>query len=298
LNPGADLGYDGEMKTRTWLVVGLSLALGGSAAAQPAPAATKKAPAARPPAKKGAKAAPKVDLSPTITALASASVDDAVKAAETLGASTDPAAHEALLDALAFGLPASVAIAAIQALALRPAPPDVVSLRRYAGHQNRSVRAAAYTALALYPSPAAQQVLLAGLRDLDGGVRAAAAAAAAKGHVRDSVPPLLELLARNEEAAAKALAAMADAELARKLADQLGKLPDAILAQTLGMVLRRADFGPDPARVELVRAIGKIQDAAAVGALTEYLDATPKNPPRPSRVEAQKTVEALLGGGK
>ena len=75
-------------------------------------------------------------------------------------------------------------------------------------------------------------------------------------------------------------------------------VPDAILAQTLGMVLKRTDFGPDPARVELVRAIGKIQDPQAVAALTDYIDSTPKNPPRESRTEAQKMVEARLGGGK
>ena len=41
-----------------------------------------------------------------------------------------------------------------------------------------------------------------------------------------------------------------------------------------------------------MRAIGKIQDRAAVTALSDYVDATPKNPPRQSREEAQKMVEA------
>src|SRR5437762_2484626 len=88
---------------------------------------------------------------------------------------------------------------------------------------------------------------------------------------------------RSRSIPGRALAQMADVELARKLGDQLGKMPDAILAQTLGLVLKRADFGPDPARVDLVHAIGKIQDPAAVSALTDYVDATPKNPPRQSR---------------
>src|SRR5262249_44228743 len=157
---------------------------------------------------------------------------------------------------------------------------------RYAGHHNPMVRSAALGSLAMYPDPVARKAVIAGLRDLTGAVRAAAAAAVAKGRMRDAVEPLFALLARGEDSAAKALAAMADTDLARKIGEQFGKVPEAILAQTLGMVLKRNDFGPDEARVELVRAIGKIQDPQAIAALTDYIDATPKNPPRQSRQEA------------
>jgi HEAT repeat protein len=264
--------------------------------AQPAGAP---APAAKAPAKKDKKAkAVKVDLGPNIAALSDANLEAAVKAAEALGASTEPAAHEALLDALAMGLPPTVAIVAMSSLAQHPAPPDVTALKRYARHRNPMVRSAALGSLAMYPDPAARKAVIAGLHDMTGAVRAAAAAAAAKGRIREAIEPMFELLGRGEEAASKALAAMADADLARKIGEHLGKVPDAILAQTLGLVLRRNDFGPDPARVELVRAIGKIQDQAAVAVLTDYVDATPKNPPRQSRQEAQKMVEARLGGGQ
>jgi len=265
----------------------------------PAPAATP-APAKAPVAKaapKGKKG-PKVDLTPQITALASANVEDAAKAADALGASTEPAAHDALLDGLAFGLPAPVAVPAINALAAHPAPPDVAALRRYATHHNPAVRGAALGALALYPDPAAHALVVAGLHDPVGLVRGAAAAAAAKGHVKEATDTLLALLAKGEEPAARALAQMADGDLARKLGDQLGKVPDAMLSLSLGILLRRADFGPDDARVDVVRALAKITDPSAVTALTEYLDATPKNPPRKSRAEAQKIVEARVGGGK
>lgn len=301
------------MRSTTWLVMGLAVALSTSVSAQgPAPAATPVAPAApkaapKAPApkapkgpkgpKKGAKAA-KVDLAPTIAALWGASNDTAAQAAETLGASPDPAAHEALLDALAVGMSPVVAIATINALAQHPAPPDVAALTRYANHHNPQVRSAAYGALAMYPAPDAKKALVAGLHDMNGSARGAAAAAVAKGRVREAVEPLFLLLARSDEPASKALAAMADADLARKIGDQFGKVPDSILAATLGLVLKRPDFGPDAARVDLVRAIGKIQDPAAVTALSEYVDATPKNPPRESRQEAQKMVEARLGGGK
>jgi HEAT repeat protein len=137
---------------------------------------------------------------------------------------------------------------------------------------------------------------VAGLRDPAGSVRNAAAVAAARGRVRDAVDTMLLLLAKGEESSARALAALADPDLARKIADHLGKVPDASLALCLGQILKRGDFGPDPARVEIVRAIAKIQDSSAIAALTDYLDATPKNPPRPSRQEAELVVEARLGG--
>ncbi len=302
------------MRSTTWLVMGLAMALGGPATAQgpaagapaqptttapKAPAAAKAPATPKPPKapKKGAKAE-KVDLAPTISALWAANNDAAVKAAEALGSSVEPAAHEALLDGLASGMPPAVAMAAINALVMHPAPPDVAALTRYANHHNPQVRGAAYGALAMYPAPDAKKALVAGLRDMNPTARSAAAAAAAKGRVREAIEPLFELLARSEEPASKALAAMADGDLARKIGDQFGKVPEKILAQTLGLVLKRTDFGPDAARVDLVHAIGKIQDVAAVNALTEYVESTPKNPPRQSRQEAQKMVEARLGGGK
>ncbi len=295
------------MRSGTWLVVGLACALVGPAAAQgPAPAAgapvqptaPKAAKAPKGP-KKGAKVvAVKVDVPATVAMLWGGSNDAAAKAAETLATSSDPAAHEALLDALAIGMPPAVAVSTISALTAHPAPPDVAALVRYSVHHNPQVRSAAYGALALYPAPDAKAAIVTGLHDMNGSARDAAAMAAAKGRVREAIEPLFELLARSDDGVSKALSTMADAELARKIGDQFGKVPEPILAQTLGAILKRPDFGPDPARVDLVRAIGKIQDASAVGVLTDYLDATPKNPPRQSRQEAQKMVEARLGGGK
>jgi HEAT repeat protein len=268
------------MTTRTWLVVGLVCALAGSASAQ----ARKKPP-------KG------VDLSPTVAALNGPELEPAARAAETLGASSDPAAHDALLDALAMGLPKDVATVAVGALAMHPAPPDVTALVRYAHHHTPSVRQAALAALASYPDPVAKKAIVAGLHDTVASVRGAAAAAAAKGRVRESLDPLFALLARGEEPAARALAALADANLVRRIGDQLGKVPEPTLAQTLGYILKRADVA-EPLKVEVVRAVGKIQDKAAVTVLSDYVDATPKTPEKESRTEAEKMVEARVGGGQ
>lgn len=265
-----------------WLVVGM-VAAAASASAAPK--------AGKAPAKKAE------PIAPLVTALWAADVEGAAKAAEQLGALDLAAAHDALLDALAFGLPAAVAIPAMAGLTVHPAPPDVAMLVTYARHRNPTIRSSALGALALYPDPKARASVAFGLHDSMGVVRAAAATAAAKGHVRESHEALFALLARGEEPAARALAQLADPELARKIAEQLGQVPDATLALCLGLVLRRSDFGPDPARVELVRAIAKIQDASAVTALTDYIDNTPKNPPRPSRHEAEMVVGARLSGG-
>lgn len=294
---------------RLW--VGLVLAVAAPAAAQPAepppaagaPATPKPAPKARkapkaPKApKKGAKA--KVaEISPAdVAALSGANLEAAAKAAVVLGTLDVPAAHDALLDALALGLPAAVAVPAIASIAMHPAPPDVIGLKRYAKHQNPTVRSAAIGALANYPNPEAHAVIVAGLHDPVGLVRGASASAAARGRVRTAIDALFLLLAKGEDASAKALAALADAELAVRIANQLGKVPDATLAVSLGAILKRADF-PEGAKVEIVRAIAKIQDATAVSVLTDYIDATPKSPPRTSRQEAVMVVEARLGGGK
>jgi HEAT repeat protein len=228
--------------------------------------------------------------------LVSADAEVAARAALVLGAAAVPEAHDALLDALALGVPAAIAGDLFAALALHPAPPDVAALRRYAGHRNPVVRTAALGALTAYPDPAAQAAIVAGLHDPIASVRAGAAAAAAKGRVRSAVDPLLALLAKGEGPAATALAALGDAELARVLGDQLGQIPDGALATCLGLMLKRPDFGPDPARVQVVRTLAKIQATEALAALTDYLEATPKAPPRPSRHEAELVVDARLGG--
>jgi HEAT repeat protein len=238
-----------------------------------------------------AKKAGKRDLSAEITALNGADYEAAARAADALGASTDPAAHDALIDALAMGLPAAVTANAFVALAKRPAPLDVKTLARYATHHAPVVRANAIAALATYPGPPAKAAVVAGLHDPIASVRKAAAEAAGKGHVRSAFDALVALLAKGEEPAARALAAMADTELARKVADQFGKVPEASLALTLGLIIKRPDFGPDNVRVEIVRAIAKIQDKSAVAALQDYVDSIPKKEQRPSKQEAQGVID-------
>jgi HEAT repeat protein len=233
---------------------------------------------------------------PAATALIGGDIDAAAKNAAELADSAAPAAHDALLDALSTGLHPKVAAIALAGLARHPAPADLTVLLIYAGHRNDDVRAAAVAALGAYPDPASRKAAVAALGDDVGKVRIAAADAIARGKFREGVERLLALLDKGDAAAPPALAALADADLAHAIGEHLGTAPAGALAQTLGAILKRSDF-PEPARVQVVRAIAKIPGGEATAALTDYVESTPEKPPRPSRKEAESVVESRLAGG-
>jgi HEAT repeat protein len=230
-------------------------------------------------------------------ALAGADLDAAAKAAAVLGRDRSQAGLDALLDALALGLHPQVAIAALDGLAARKKPAALDTLVAYREHRNPKVRASAVVALAALDDRRVDKHILAALHDGDVKVRAAAAGAVAQRKLRGGVEPLLRLLTKGDEAAAPALAALADPELARRVAETIGKAPDRLVALCLGAMLVRPDFKPDGARVELVRALGRIEAGEALEQLTSYLSSVPKNPPRQSRKEAERLIQIKLGGG-
>jgi hypothetical protein len=75
----------------------------------------------------------------------------------------------------------------------------------------------------------------------------------------------------------------------------VGQVPDGLLCQTLGDMLLRADFGPDPIRIEVVKTLSKVPGADSTSALVEYVAATEKDKLRPSRAEAQKVIDQRSG---
>jgi hypothetical protein len=264
------------------IVLGVALAA-GVASAGTAPAGHKPAP----PAEK---------VTVDAAALAGGDLEAAAHQATVLGDDGSEAGHAALADALATGLAPKVAAVAIASLARHPAPTDVALLRVYAGHRDEPVRAAAVLALGAYPDPVAKKTVVAALGDDAEEVRTAAAGAVAKGKIREGVERLFALLDKGDAAAPPALAALADADMAHAIGEHLGTAPAAVLAQTFGAILKRADF-PEAAKVEVVRTLAKISGAEATTALTDYVDATPAKPPKKSRTEAQKIIEARLAGG-
>ena len=245
---------------------------------------------------KGKPADAKVDIAAAVTALAGSDVDAASKAMTQLGSVESAAAHDAILDGLAFGPHPQVVLAALPALVAHPAPADAAVIARYAVYRSPAVRVAALAALGTYPDPKAKQALVRGLSDSQSTVRAAAATAIGKARLRIAAPALMTLMEKGELPAAIALGQMADVEMARMLGEKLGQVPDEALATCLGTMLKRDDFGPDTARVQVVSVIGKIPSNDAITVLTDYIESTPKNPPRPSRKEAETLVEQRLGG--
>jgi HEAT repeat protein len=224
----------------------------------------------------------------------------AIEAARKLGEGGDAAAVTALVDGLEHGAPPRVAAAMARALGGKGDSKAVAMLERYARHRSAEVRKAALTALASLPSPAgtapadkrALAPLLAALGDSDPEVRGLAAKLLGERRERGAEERLIKLLEHRDASSAPALAAIGTAELAHRLSEMLGSVPDPLLCAALGEMLKRSDFGPEPIRVEIVRTLGKVPGAESTTALVEYLGATEKgNPNRPSRLEAQKIID-------
>ncbi len=228
--------------------------------------------------------------------LRSSNVAKAVAAATALGTSKSPKAMGELLDALAMGLHPRVASAALDAVALKAKQDsfDVVSF--YMHHRNAKVRSSALRVMGALPDKRAKAMVLAALGDPHKSVRASAAEILAAQNVKKAIEPLMSLLKKGDEAAAPALASLANPDLARAVSELIGQAPDGLLARCLGAILMRPDFKPEEARVEVVKALGKIPGNDSLEQLTNYVGAIPEKPPRASRTEAEQIIEARLGG--
>jgi HEAT repeat protein len=239
----------------------------------------------------------KVDVAAEATRLAGADAKVAAEAAARLGQAGTRPAVDALLDALAMGLPPRVAAAALDGLAAAGDGRGWDTAVWYSNYRDARVRAAAVRAVGALDHQRSTAVVLDALRDTDKEVRAAAAGVVAERKIKTGIEPLLALLKKGDEAAAPALAALGDARLAAAIGELIGVAPDALVARALGLILMAPKFGPEEARVEVVRALGKVQGSEAVEQLTTYVDSIPEKPPRQSRREAESLIEARLTGG-
>jgi len=222
--------------------------------------------------------------------------NQAVEAAGKLAKSNDPEAVEALLDGLAIGAGPRVQAALIDGLAARKDARAIQILSFYAGTRNVEVRRRAVTALAGIPSEKVVPTLLERLGDAAPEVRQAAASGLAVRREKSAEPRLWKLLLRKDPAAPSALAALATPEMAHKLSELLGQVPDNLIVQAFGDILKRPDFGPDPVRLEIVKTLAKIPGVDSTTTLIEYVAASEKDKARPSRAEAQKVVDDRSGG--
>jgi hypothetical protein len=261
------------------------LGLSPAVPAQPAQQPQKPAPRAAP--KKGAGPDAVEALLPQLRG----TEEEALQATQKLQELADPKAVEVLLNELAIGVSPKVAAAMLEALQPKKDPRAIDVLELYSTNRNPELRRRAVAALGDIPDGRVVPLLIAALSDATSDVRAVAAAALGARKEKSAEPHLLKLLAHKDIAAPAALGQIGGPETARTLAEMVGNVPDRLVVQTLGELLKRADFGPDPLRVEVVKTLGKIPGGDALDVLTDYVKATAKDKARPSRQEASKIIE-------
>lgn len=215
----------------------------------------------------------------------------ALEAAQRLAALATARALELSLDELALGPPPPVAGELLSGLVGRKDPKAIEVLVFYAHHRSPDLRKRAVQALGEIPDERVVPVLIDALSDPTTDVRATAAAALGARRERRAEGALLKLLQHKDTAAPAALGLIGGPDTARTLSEMVGNVPDRLVVQTLGELLKRADFGPDALRVEVVKTLGKIPGNDPVDALSEYLKLSAKDKARPSRTEATKIVE-------
>ena len=217
----------------------------------------------------------------------------AIEAAQKLAEDASPQALEAMLDELSLGAPPKVQAELIEGLVKSKDPRTFDVLLHYSKNRNSLLRKKAIKALSKLTDPRIQGILVNALSDSVADVRAAGAKALAER--LDKAPvvedALVKLLAHRDEAAVEALGTLGGPGTARRLGELSGQIPDGLLANTFNALLSRADFGPDPLRLEVVKAIGKLTGPEATAALKDYIKASENDKSRPSRKEAKDIIE-------
>lgn len=214
----------------------------------------------------------------------------ATVAATSLGSMRGNAAAEALIEALRLGAPPTVAVALLEAISRHAPPRAFVLVRHYCGHRNAAVRPAALRTIARLAHKGVDAVLLDALDDSDPGARATAAALVGVRKVTRAESLLLELLSRGDRFVAVPLGQVASALSATRLAEMVGAIPHEAIASAYGEMLKRSDFGPDPLRVKIVEALGRIQGGASTVALVEYIASVPPDEVRLSKRMAEQIL--------
>ena len=212
-------------------------------------------------------------------------------AATSLGALTDPRAASTLAGALDLGLPPRVAAGALEALTAKKIASLLDLFRRYSQHRRPEIRKIALDAVGALAAPGSVAVLIDALGDTDATVRAKAARILGERRERSAEDPLFRLLVRGDEAAGEPLGRVAGIGTAKKLLDLIGQVPDRALAMAFGGCLLRPDFGPEPLRVDVVKALGKLPGGEPVALLEDYDHGLPEKDDRPSRAEARRVLE-------
>jgi len=215
----------------------------------------------------------------------------AVAAASALGSLKSPLALDALMAALQLGTPPQLTNALLEAVALHKNPTSIDLLNAYTKHRRQEIRRGAIKALGSIKDPKVVPILIDALSDSNPMVRARAARILGERKERRAERPLFMMLRRKDTAAAIPLGTVGSVETARHLGELLGELPGHALANALGTMLLRKDFGPDSLRNEVVKALGRISDKESTAALAEYVASIPPSELRLSKNTAKQLLE-------
>ena len=228
-------------------------------------------------------------------------LNQAVRAAKRLGRLRTAKSLDLMLETLKLGAPTeyckargkctpNLAVELIKAIGQHRSARAVNLLMIYARHRNAKVRSTSLRALGvLRDKRLAKRIVRAvvdSLSDRDVQVRMAAAwIISYRTKNKLDLPGrgrlerlLIALLDRGDTAApAMGLAAIGGYDTARHLAIHLRKLPERTIAKIYRSLLVRRDFGPDPIRQWIVRALAELKGQHATEALANYA----ANPPKP-----------------
>jgi HEAT repeat protein len=218
-------------------------------------------------------------------------LDAAVAAASALGSLKSKESFEGLMGALQLGAPPKLTLALLEALGLQQNKKSIQILRHFAAYRSPKVRMASINAMRNIPNKRITRILINALGDSSPMVRARAARLLGERKARRAERPLFRLLRRGDKSAAMPLGIVGGVETAKQLAELIGVLPNASVAIALGTLLKRKDFGPDPLRLEVVKAITKIPGPDATAALVEYIASVPPKQIRISKRKAEQYLE-------
>ncbi|MCB9558356.1 MAG: HEAT repeat domain-containing protein [Deltaproteobacteria bacterium] len=219
-------------------------------------------------------------------------LDRAVAAASALGSLKTPPARDALVGALQLGCPPKLLTALLEALGQHKSDDTIPLLKLFAHNRTPEIRVAALQALGRNESPQTVGPLIDALGDSNPMVRASAARMLGDRQEKRAESALFMLVKRKDVSAAAPLGKVAGVETAKNLGELIGEVPDRAIALAYGEMLKRKEFGPDPLRMQIVKALGKLPGSDATTALVEYIASVP---PKDIRL-SKKMAERLLAG--
>ncbi len=211
-------------------------------------------------------------------------MNTAVEAARELGKRTSAYSMDNLLQQLLLGHPPQLSLAMIEALEARQDVRSFQTLVFYSAHRAPTLRVAALQAICRLPFKAGSKeflqvnaLLLKALRDYDATVRGKAAWHLGKRKVYRAEGALLKLFAKGSVPATQALGFIGGIRTARAFAMTLEgrKTRKEIIVNTIGTMLLREDFGPEPVRMQLVKILGAINLPGAQTVLLKYSGSGP-----------------------